>query len=235
MLGRWATLTAPSLVPSHVTISAPSNSPSLSPRSLTRPASRTPKLICPPPPSSSQRLQCPTYQAFKVAGFHVNFATETGKTPRCDSRMLEGLYQKLLPPSRPRRKVVFAICHGPLLLCNTKGDDGNSRHQAVKVVYKMYGAGSENVEAWMRKGVKDPSHFESSRIPHQPFVSPASWEGEKADLLLTLALFLTWSYRVQLRQRSVSPPDAAKMTDMMMVNLIHLVQASMGQDESVGL
>lgn len=36
------------------------------------------------------------YQAFKDAAFDVNFATETGKTPRCDSRMLEGLSQKLL-------------------------------------------------------------------------------------------------------------------------------------------
>ncbi|KAK0713546.1 class I glutamine amidotransferase-like protein [Lasiosphaeria miniovina] len=40
------------------------------------------------------------YHAFKNAGFHVNFATETGNTPACDKRMLEGLTQKVLGAKR---------------------------------------------------------------------------------------------------------------------------------------
>jgi putative intracellular protease/amidase len=36
------------------------------------------------------------YTAFKNAGFDVKFATETGKSPQCDSKMLEGLTQRLL-------------------------------------------------------------------------------------------------------------------------------------------
>jgi len=36
------------------------------------------------------------YTAFKEAGFDVAFATESGETPSCDSRMLEGITQKIL-------------------------------------------------------------------------------------------------------------------------------------------
>ncbi|RBQ79300.1 hypothetical protein FVER14953_21266 [Fusarium verticillioides] len=36
------------------------------------------------------------YAAFKEAGFKVQFATETGKTPQCDKRMMEGVTGKLL-------------------------------------------------------------------------------------------------------------------------------------------
>ncbi|WQF78440.1 Putative class I glutamine amidotransferase, ThiJ/PfpI family [Colletotrichum destructivum] len=240
------------------------------------------------------------YQAFKDAGFHVNFATETGKTPRCDSRMLEGLSQKLLGAAasvmklydamvgssemqsplswtssgftlddfdvvhipgghdkevrqlldstaaqvllanyfpktkKPGRKVISAICHGPLLLCNTKGDDGNSilyhctttalpaffessAYHGTRLFlgdyYKTYGAGSESVEASMRKAVKDPSQFKSSWIPHKPFVV------EDTEYNYVSARF---------------PPDAAKMSEMT-VNLVHLVQGFKGEDESVGL
>lgn len=39
---------------------------------------------------------CVPYTAFKNAGFDVKFATETGKSPQCDSKMLEGLTQRLL-------------------------------------------------------------------------------------------------------------------------------------------
>ncbi len=45
------------------------------------------------------------YTAFKEAGFDVAFATESGKTPSCDSRMLEGITQKILVRAlRTRRK-----------------------------------------------------------------------------------------------------------------------------------
>jgi hypothetical protein len=38
----------------------------------------------------------PPYRAFKKAGFEVYFATENGKTPECDKKMLRGVTQKLL-------------------------------------------------------------------------------------------------------------------------------------------
>ncbi|EXF74848.1 ThiJ/PfpI family protein, partial [Colletotrichum fioriniae PJ7] len=194
------------------------------------------------------------YQTFKDAGFDVNFATETGSTPRCDARMLEGLSQKLLGAAastinlydtmvksaemqkplswtslgftlddfdivhipgghdkevrqlmdstaaqklladyfpqtkKPGKKIVSAICHGPLVLCNTKGQDGNSvlyhctttalpgcfeslAYHGTRLFlgdyYKTYGAGTENVEDSMRKAVKDPSQFKSSWMPNR--------------------------------------------------------------------
>lgn len=39
---------------------------------------------------------CVPYTAFKNAGFDVKFATEAGKSPECDSKMLEGLTQRFL-------------------------------------------------------------------------------------------------------------------------------------------
>ena len=36
------------------------------------------------------------YTAFKKAGFDVQFATETGNSPKCDERMISGMTQKLL-------------------------------------------------------------------------------------------------------------------------------------------
>ncbi|MCJ1448087.1 MAG: hypothetical protein MMC23_008600 [Stictis urceolatum] len=40
------------------------------------------------------------YSAFKSAGFQITFATETGTSPKCDSKMLTGLTQKLLGAPR---------------------------------------------------------------------------------------------------------------------------------------
>ncbi|KAL7955038.1 class I glutamine amidotransferase-like protein [Trichoderma compactum] len=42
---------------------------------------------------------CGPYTAFKAAGFDVSFATEAGKSPQCDTKMLEGLTQRLLGAS----------------------------------------------------------------------------------------------------------------------------------------
>ncbi|KAL2880810.1 hypothetical protein SGCOL_003837 [Colletotrichum sp. CLE4] len=239
------------------------------------------------------------YQAFQDAGFDVNFATETGSTPRCDARMLEGLSQKLLGAAastkklydamvksaemqdplswtssgftlddfdivhipgghdkevrqlmdsttaqklladyfpqtkKPGKKIVSAICHGPLVLCNTKGQDGNSvlyhctttalpgcfeslAYQGTRLFlgdyYKTYGAGTENVEDSMRKAVKDPSQFKSSWVPNRPFVV------EDTEYNYISARF---------------PPDAAKLAEMT-VNLAHLVhvQGFKGQDST---
>ncbi|KAK0106204.1 hypothetical protein ONS96_003848 [Cadophora gregata f. sp. sojae] len=41
------------------------------------------------------------YTAFKEAGFEVSFATENGKTPECDTKMLKGITQKLLGATQP--------------------------------------------------------------------------------------------------------------------------------------
>jgi putative intracellular protease/amidase len=41
------------------------------------------------------------YTAFKKAGFEVQFATENGKTPQCDQKMLKGITQKLLVRNHP--------------------------------------------------------------------------------------------------------------------------------------
>jgi hypothetical protein len=36
------------------------------------------------------------YSVMKEAGFDIKFATQNGKAPQCDKRMLEGITQKLL-------------------------------------------------------------------------------------------------------------------------------------------
>lgn len=36
------------------------------------------------------------FQEFLKAGFDISFATENGKSPECDKKMLEGITQKLL-------------------------------------------------------------------------------------------------------------------------------------------
>lgn len=36
------------------------------------------------------------WQAFEQAGYNIHFATENGKEPNCDERMLSGWTQKLL-------------------------------------------------------------------------------------------------------------------------------------------
>lgn len=41
------------------------------------------------------------YQAFKDAGFNISFATEAGKAPECDSKMLTGVTQMLLGAAKP--------------------------------------------------------------------------------------------------------------------------------------
>lgn len=36
------------------------------------------------------------WAAFKTAGYEISVATESGKVPRCDKKMVEGVTQKLL-------------------------------------------------------------------------------------------------------------------------------------------
>jgi putative intracellular protease/amidase len=46
------------------------------------------------------------YTAFKKAGFEVQFATENGKTPECDRKMLKGVTQKLLVRDSPSAQLL---------------------------------------------------------------------------------------------------------------------------------
>jgi hypothetical protein len=50
------------------------------------------------------------YEAFKRAGFDVHFATENGKAPQCDQKMLKGLTQKLLVRLPSPSALVFPCC-----------------------------------------------------------------------------------------------------------------------------
>ncbi|KAH6608348.1 ThiJ/PfpI family protein [Trichoderma cornu-damae] len=199
---------------------------------------------------------CGPYTAFKAAGFDVKFATEVGKSARCDMKMLEGLTQRLLGASssivkkyhvmadsdewknplswsdeqftldafdlvflpgghdkavsqvidservhklladffpktkKPSKKAVGAVCHGVMVLSESKHPDGTSviRDCATTALparfeqlafwgtrlflgdyYKTYGAGSENVEDSVRKVLASPEQFKSSIVP-SPFV-----------------------------------------------------------------
>ncbi|KAL7911577.1 class I glutamine amidotransferase-like protein [Trichoderma velutinum] len=199
---------------------------------------------------------CGPYTAFKAAGFDVSFATEAGKSPQCDSKMLEGLTQRLLGASssivkkyrvmaeseewknplswsdeqftldafdlvflpgghdkavaqvidservhqllvdffpktkKPGKKAVGAVCHGVMVLSESKNPDGSSvirdcvttalpaRFEQLAFYgtrlflgdyYKTYGAGSENVEDSVRKVLASPKQFKNSIVP-SPFV-----------------------------------------------------------------
>lgn len=46
------------------------------------------------------------WAAFKAAGYDISFATESGKVPRCDKKMIEGITQKLLVRRSPFRSRV---------------------------------------------------------------------------------------------------------------------------------
>ncbi|OCL06812.1 thiJ/pfpI-family protein-like protein [Glonium stellatum] len=199
------------------------------------------------------------YAVFKSAGFSISFATETGKTPECDKKMLTGWTQKLLganqrtlslynslsssaeftqplawtspdfsldayqlvflpgghekgvrqvidsisvhqqlaayfPQTRKScggGKAVAAICHGVLGLSEAKGLDGRSVLYDVRTTalpgameqgifwitrgvlgdyYKTYGAGSESVEAAVRKRLRDPKKQYKNSLSASPFI-----------------------------------------------------------------
>ncbi|KAI0836196.1 class I glutamine amidotransferase-like protein [Hypoxylon sp. FL0890] len=192
------------------------------------------------------------YTAFKDAGYEIQFATENGKQPRCDKKMLEGFTQKLLgakkqvvhlykkmavseemrnplswsepdftldpfdlvvfpgghekgvrqiiespivhklvvdyfpKTKRPSKKVVGAICHGVMVLAESKDADGKSvirdcnttalpakfeqvAYWGTRAVlgdyYKTYGHGSENVEDSVKKVLANPSQFKANLNP----------------------------------------------------------------------
>ncbi|KAK1527349.1 ThiJ/PfpI family protein [Colletotrichum costaricense] len=131
-----------------------------------------------------------------------------------DSTTAQKLLADYFPQTKkPGKKIVTAICHGPLVLCNTKSQDGNSvlyhctttalpgcfeslAYHGTRLFlgdyYKTYGAGTENVEDSHSFVVEDTEYnYISARFP----------------------------------------PDAAKLAEMT-VNLAHLihVQGFKGQD-----
>ncbi|KAI1400999.1 class I glutamine amidotransferase-like protein [Hypoxylon fuscum] len=192
------------------------------------------------------------YTAFKAAGYDVKFATENGKQPRCDKKLLEGFTQKLLGATKevvakykkmavsdemrhplswsapgftldpfdlvvfpgghekgvrqiidspvvhqlvveyfpqtkkPSSKVVGAICHGVMVLSESKDVHGRSvirecsttalpakfeqaAYWGTRAVlgdyYKTYGHGSENVEESIKKNLINPAQFKASLNP----------------------------------------------------------------------
>lgn len=55
------------------------------------------------------------FSAFQEAGFEIEFATENGKSPVCDNKMLEGVTQKLLVGLA---RVLFFLLPAPGLSLN---------------------------------------------------------------------------------------------------------------------
>ncbi|KAH6721651.1 class I glutamine amidotransferase-like protein [Leptodontidium sp. 2 PMI_412] len=196
------------------------------------------------------------YTAFKKAGFEVYFATENGKTPECDAKMLRGITQKLLGATqsavdsyynmaetpefqqplswsspdftfepynliflpggheksvrqlidsqtvhrllasyfpatvKPSKKTVAAVCHGVMVLSETKKSGKSVIHECVTTAlparfeqsafwgtrlflgdyYKTYGAGSDNVETSVRKCLDDPEKQYKNSLGMSPFV-----------------------------------------------------------------
>ncbi|KAI3337986.1 class I glutamine amidotransferase-like protein [Ustulina deusta] len=196
------------------------------------------------------------WAAFKTAGYEVSFATENGKVPQCDKKMVEGVTQKLLGATKevvatykkmqrseeilhphswsapdfsldpydlvvlpggheksvrqviespivhklmldyfpktkkPGRKVVAAVCHGVMVLSESKDADGRSViHDCVTTAlptrfeqgaywgtraflgdyYKTFGHGSANVQESVTKALASPAQFKSTLNPG-PFV-----------------------------------------------------------------
>ncbi|KAI0018926.1 class I glutamine amidotransferase-like protein [Xylariomycetidae sp. FL0641] len=196
------------------------------------------------------------YTAFKQANYQISFATENGKSPRCDKKMLEGFTQKLLgakkdvvamykkmqrstemlhplswtapdfsldpfdlvvlpgghdkgvrqiiesdavhrlmldyfpQTQKPGQKAVAAVCHGVLVLAESKDANGRSvirdclttalpskfeqgaywgTRAFLGDYYKTYGHGSEDVETAVTKVLGHPAQFKSSLNPG-PFV-----------------------------------------------------------------
>ncbi|KAF9873555.1 ThiJ/PfpI family protein [Colletotrichum karsti] len=172
-----------------------------------------------------------TLDSFDVV--HIPGGHDKAVRQLLDSATVQALFADYFPKTKkPGRKIVSAICHGPLVLCNAKGEDGNSvlYHCTTTALpgyletvafhgtkwflgdyYKTYGAGSENVETSMKKVLKDPSQFKVSWIPNRPFVV------EDPEYNYVSARY---------------PPDAEKFSEAV-VDLVHVVQTySEGESRS---
>ncbi|KAK5991710.1 putative C14C4.04-like protein [Cladobotryum mycophilum] len=108
-----------------------------------------------------------------------------------DSDTVHQLLADFFPKTKkPGNKVVGAVCHGVMVLSETKGHDGKSViHECDTTAlparfeqlafwgtriflgdyYKTYGVGSEDVEDSVKKALKDPAQFKNSLGPN-PFV-----------------------------------------------------------------
>lgn len=76
----------------------------MSPFSLS--AVRCPAHVHTPPPTLEAAIPC---KIFNEAGFDVHFATEQGKSPRCDSKMLYGIIGALLGANREAKAAYHAM------------------------------------------------------------------------------------------------------------------------------
>ncbi|KAL2071980.1 hypothetical protein VTL71DRAFT_11323 [Oculimacula yallundae] len=146
------------------------------------------------------------YTAFTEAGFEVSFATENGKSPECDTKMLTGITQKLLlidsstihkllasyflATVKLSKKSVAAVCHGVMVLSETKHEGKSVIHECVTTAlparfeqsafwvtriflgdyYKNYGAGSDDVETSVRKCLDNPKMQYKNSLGMNPFV-----------------------------------------------------------------
>ncbi|KAI1207543.1 class I glutamine amidotransferase-like protein [Annulohypoxylon truncatum] len=216
------------------------------------------------------------YTAFKEAKYDIKFATENGKPPRCDKKMLEGFTQKLLgakkevisqykkmiiseevrhplawsdpdfsldpfdlvifpgghdkgvrqiidspivhklvvdyfpKTKKPSKKVVGAVCHGVMVLSESKDAAGRSvirdcdttalpakfeqaAYWGTRAVlgdyYKTYGHGSENVEDSVKKVLADPAQFKAELNPGPFYVEDKQYNYISARYPVDAELF----------------------------------------------
>ena len=61
------------------------------------------------------------YAEFKRASFEIDFVTEKGNMPECDSKMLEGMTQKLLVWYKTNLEIGYAFLYFLLTGCYARG------------------------------------------------------------------------------------------------------------------
>ncbi|KPM34455.1 hypothetical protein AK830_g12115 [Neonectria ditissima] len=121
------------------------------------------------------------YVAFKNAGFDVQFATETGKAPECDKLLVEGFSQKILgaKASVVQDYAKMHAANGQSIISDCSTTTLPARFEQVaywgtRIIlgdyYKIYGAGSEDVEDSVKKCLKEPENQYKSSLGLSPFV-----------------------------------------------------------------
>ncbi|ATY67384.1 ThiJ/PfpI family protein [Cordyceps militaris] len=160
---------------------APKGPSSRSTRPWPRPPSGPPPHLGPTPPSPS-----PRYDLVFLPGGH-----DKGVRQVIDADAVHALLATYFPQTKkPSKKAVGAVCHGVMVLSETKSSDGTSVLHGVTTTalptrfeqlafwgtrlflgdyYKTYGAGSDNVEESVTKVLEKPQDFKNSLAP-APFV-----------------------------------------------------------------
>jgi len=123
---------------------------------------------------------------------HLPGGHEKGVRQLIDSPIMHKHLASYFPTSKkPSSRNVAAVCHGVMVLSETEGADGKSIiHECVTTAlparfeqfafwstraflgdyYKTYGAGSEEVEASVRKRLDDPKKQYKNSLGTSPFV-----------------------------------------------------------------